>query len=93
MKDGTTAGFLWSVSKLYWRSAKILFLWLDDDDDEDEDNDGDDNVTMMLEMFSKLYKVWTEHALFSCCKSKHPFWWGHHQYIAVASFLLEWCWD
>ena len=48
MKDGTTAGFLWSVSKLYWTSAKILFLWLnDDDDDEDEDNDGDDNVTMM----------------------------------------------
>ena len=88
MKDGTTAGFLWSVSKLYWRSAKILFLWLDDD--EDEDNDGDDNVTMM---FSKLYKVWTEHALFSCCKSKHPFWCGRHQYIAVASFLLEWCWD
>ena len=45
------------MSKLYWTSAKILFLWLDDDDDEDEDNDGDDNVTMMLEMFSKLYKV------------------------------------
>ena len=45
------------MSKLYWTSAKILFLWLDDDDDEDEDNDGDDNVTMRLEMFSKLYKV------------------------------------
>ena len=45
------------MSKLYWTSAKILFLWLDDDDDGDEDNDGDDNVTMMLEMFSKLYKV------------------------------------
>ena len=74
MKDGTTAGTLWSVSKLYWTSAKILFLWLDDDDDED--NDVDDNVTMMLEMFSKLYKVRTEHALFSCCKSKHPFWCG-----------------
>ena len=74
MKDGTTADFLWSVSKLYWTSAKILFLWLDDY--EDEDNDGDDNVMMMLVMFSKLYKVWTEHAPFSCCKSKHPFWWG-----------------
>ena len=75
MKDGTTAGFLWSVSKLYWTSAKILFLWLDDD--VEEDNDGDDNVMMLLGMFSKLYKVWTEHAaLFSCCKSKHPFWCG-----------------
>ena len=45
------------MSKLYWTSAKILVLRLDDDDEEDEDNDGDDNVTMMLEMFSKLYKV------------------------------------
>ena len=46
------------MSKLYWTSAKILVLRLDDDDDEEnEDNDGDDNVTMMLEMFPKLYKV------------------------------------
>ena len=37
--------------------CKNPLFWLDDDDEEDEDNDGDDNVTMMLEMFSKLYKV------------------------------------